>query len=115
MTGTSTITIEQDQLPGVSDIELEVEYTYEYTPGRNRIDPDDCYPAEEESEINLQDGFEGVIMAAYIKTGREAIEAVKKLVEEMNDDGLPREWAEDSARNHYADRADSDYKNMREE
>lgn len=100
MTGTRKVTFEQDQLPGVSDIELEVEYTYEYTPGRNRIDPDDSYPDEVESEIELEKGWEEIVMAAYVAAAREAIKAIEfNLVPDLNFDNKPKQWAREDANN----------------
>ena len=103
-----------EELPVVDDIELDLDYSYSYDAGRYSGPPEDCYPAEEESEINLPAGYEDVIIAAYMKAARAAIKAVDAKVEEMNDDGLPREWEEEAARDWAEDFSDSEYHRMKE-
>ena len=103
-----------EELPVVDDIELELDYSYSYDAGRYSGPPEDCYPAEEDSEINLPAGYEGVIMAACMKAARAAIKAIEARVEEMNDDGLPREWEEEAAADWADDFADSEYHRLKE-
>lgn len=96
MTGTKKVTFEQDQLPGVDDIEFELSYSYSYKPAKTSGDPNSCYDSEEESEITLPDGWEATVMLAYIKAAREAIKHIEfSLIPDMNFDNKPRQWAEE--------------------
>ena len=109
-----TWTFEDEELPTVGNIELELDYSYSYDAGRYSGPPEDCWPSEEESEINLPAGYEDVIIAAYMKAARAAIKEIDAKVEEMNSDNNAREWAEEAAADWADDFADSEYHAMRE-
>lgn len=109
-----TWTFEDEELPTVDSIELDLEWSYSYDAGRYSGPPEDCYPDAEDSEINVPAGYEQIIMAAYIRAAQKAIKAVDAKIEEMNSDNLAREWAEEEAENYENDFADSEYDRMRE-
>lgn len=90
------ITFDQDQLPGVSDITLEVDYEYSEIPPRRDGDPLSCYDGEIESEITLVGNWSQRVMDAYTRAGREACRKIElDLVLGMNFDNMPRKWSEE--------------------
>ena len=94
MTGIRKVTFTQEELPGVSDIELEVEYEYLYK-GADAVSGE-----EVDSKITLPDGWELTVHLAYLKASREAIKAIEfDLVQDMEFFGKPKQWAGEDANN----------------
>jgi len=77
------------------EIELELEFSYSYDPGRYHGKPEDCYPAEEESEITPPNDYESIIMAAYMAEAKQAVKRFEAKIEEMVADHVPRVWVEE--------------------
>lgn len=93
---TKNYTFDDENLPTVGDITLELEYTYSYDAGRYSGPPEACYPAEEECEIDLPKGWEDVVMQSYINAARLAIKKIENdLLQDLIFDNAPREWAEE--------------------
>jgi len=94
MTGTRKVTFEQDQLPGVDDLELDVEYLYEHKPA-------DAVSGEDtNSEIKLVEGWESQVQLAYLKASREAIRKIQlDLVPELEWQNMPKIWSREDANN----------------
>ena len=82
-----------DDLPEVGEIELDLKYTYSFTPGRYDGPPESCYPDEEDMEIIPPEGYEETIIAAYMKAAREAIKAIDSKISDLEFDNMPRKWA----------------------
>lgn len=98
MTGTQIITLEQEQLPGVDDIKLNVNYVYTRTPARLNAAPEDCYPEEEECEISLPREWQAKVMNAYIVAGFEAVKKIEcDIIPGMEFDNMPRKWVEEDS------------------
>lgn len=84
-----------EELPS-PDVELDLEYSYFFDPGRISGPPGDCYPPDEECEIKMPDGWEKRVMLAYIRAAQESIKEIEARVQLMASDKKPAEWAEES-------------------
>lgn len=84
-------------LPEVEEIDLELEYDYYFRPAKTYGLPENCYPAEEDVEINLPSDYREQIMAAYAKEAETAIKMIEYQVQQLLADNAPAQWAEDDA------------------
>lgn len=80
------------------NVTLDLYYSYYYKPAKLNGLPENCCPEEEESEIQLPNQLENIVITAYLKAARQAIKVIADKVQDMDFDGLPREWAERVAR-----------------
>lgn len=91
------------ELPAIDEIEIEIDYTYSFTPGKYYGPFEDSYPDDEDSDIEIVKGYEATIMAVYLKLAKEAIKSVEDQVQKMLDDGMPRQWADGDCEEDYGD------------
>ena len=90
-------------------IELELQYTYSYDPGRISGPPEDCYPPEEECEVCLPAGYKQIIRDEYLKAAELAIAEIERQVEMLEDSDSPREWAEEERESAMEDWVAAEY------
>ena len=90
-----------EELPQVDDITLDLVVCYHYSPAKLDALPEDCYPEEEEIDVTPEDGYEQVIMSAYVAAARLAIKQVDDQIAAI-DGATVREWVDD-ARNDWED------------
>lgn len=64
-------------------IELEVEFDYAFYPGKYNGRPEDCYPDEEECEVNLEAGWEQKVTAVNLKLANENIKYINHQLERL--------------------------------
>ena len=84
-------------LPEVEEIELELEYDYYHQPAKTYGLPENCYPAEEECEINLPKDYKEQIRVAYLREAETAITMIEAQVQGLLADNAPAQWAVDDA------------------
>lgn len=85
-----------DDLPEVGEIELELDYDYTFIPGYMDGLPENCYPAEEECEIRLVDGWEQHIMNCYIAAAQQAIKVMSSKIADLEFINAPRQWVKEN-------------------
>lgn len=96
MTGIRQHIFDDELLPTVGDIEIELTYLYSDTQGRTDGPPELCYDSEVESEITLPYGWEARVIAAYTIAGQQAIKTIEnRLVPDLNFDNMPKKWTEE--------------------
>jgi FtsZ-binding cell division protein ZapB len=98
-----------EDLPTVDSIDIGLNFDYYYDPGKFSGRPEDCYPPEEESNVSLPDGWEEIVMGAYVQAARKAIAQIQAEVEELAESNAAAEWAEDAAADYEEAKADAMY------
>ena len=84
-----------EELPQVDDITIDLIVCYYYSPAKLDALPEDCYPEEEEIDIEPEKGYEQAIMSAYVAAARLAIKQIDDQIAVI-DGTTVREWVEDA-------------------
>lgn len=94
-----------DDLPEVTEIELELDFSYYHLPAQLSGPPESCHPEEEEAEITLPKGFEQIVLDKYLAAARLAIKQIEDKCEEMEVDGTVREWVAEEKKDYIESQA----------
>lgn len=85
-----------EELP-LSDLDLELTYSYYHDPGVTNALPENCYPPETESEIYPPDNYKELIRKHYADNAEKAIESIDNHIDSLVWIDMPKRWMEDDA------------------